>query len=59
MYHKLTVKEIETDGVLESIIEKYEQGDKTVYEIFYDNETSSKCILTPYSKELHEAIDSK
>lgn len=57
MYKKLTVKEIETDGVLESIIDKYEQGDTTVYEIFYDDQKSSNCVLAPYNKELEKNND--
>lgn len=55
MYTKLTVKEIETDGVLESIMDKYEQGDKTVYEIFHNDGKSSNCVLAPYEQGMNYA----
>lgn len=53
-YKKLTVEEIETDGVLEDIADKYDKGDETVYEIFYNDGKSSGCLLTKYNKDLHK-----
>jgi hypothetical protein len=47
---KITVKELETEGVLEDIFDKYEKGDETVYEVFYDDGKSSNCVLTKYNE---------
>ena len=51
---KITVKELETDGVLEDIFDKYDQGDRTVYEIFYNDGQSSGCMLIPYEKYMED-----
>lgn len=50
---KITVKELETDGVLEEIFDKYDKGDDTVYEVYYNDGRKSGCLLTKY-EELNE-----